>query len=238
MRQITGTLAVAIWAVVMPVIGWGQSKTIVHSPHIWLAYMSSGKISENYSLWNDIHYVPHGFLIARTGITRDFDNISITGGYTFALLPTPKGYLGRMEHRPWGQIQVVHSVNKSFSIVNRVRYDARFKEVLINEKLSDGYMFVNRIRFMSGIRKAFPKTVFNQYTPFLSMTSEFMINFGKNVTFNTFDQNWFQTSMGLQRKNLAIQMGYMNIFAHTGVGQFSCGHTLMMWVTHRFSVEK
>ncbi|MEZ4824799.1 MAG: DUF2490 domain-containing protein [Bacteroidia bacterium] len=232
-NRIPGLLILLIVFALVPGFVQGQNKTIVNSQHIWLAYMTSAKINKNYSLWNDVHYVPNGFFIARTGITRHFDNISITGGYTFALLPlpTPAHNLGRIEHRPWGQIQVVHPVNNTFSIINRIRYDARFKEIMINEKQSEGYMFVNRIRFMSGIRKTFPKAAFDQYTPFLSMSSEVMINFGKNVTFNTFDQNWFQTSAGLQRKNLAVQIGYMNIYAQTGVSQFSSGHTLMMWVT-------
>ena len=50
-------------------------------------------------------------------------------------------------------------------------------------------------------------------TPFAAITNEVFLNFGSNITYNTFDQNRLFVGFGYQfTKHLNAQLGYMNVY--------------------------
>ena len=70
---------------VFPVIA--QQKQVISQQQYWLGYMTSARLSEYYSWWNDVHFVEDGFIVARTGITRHLPNrIDVTAGYAHGWL--------------------------------------------------------------------------------------------------------------------------------------------------------
>ncbi len=217
-----------------------QEKTVTKNNQLWLGYISSTTINKNYSLWNDIHLVPEGFFVARTGITRQVKSASITTGYAFLLLPvsTNKTQLQRKEHRPWAQLLVTHPVSNSVSVVSRVRYDARFKQDVAAEEILSSYGYVSRIRFLTGLRINVTSLKTEKGIPYFSLADEVLINFGKAVTNNTFDQNRIQLSLGIQREKIQYQVGYMNRFVQTGNERYTLNHTITFWVIQKFSLRK
>lgn len=77
-------------------------KKVAERNQLWLGWMTSGKISDKISLWNDFHYVPETFLVLRTGISYHvLPNFTVTGGYAYLNLPTISDdiKLNRTEHR-------------------------------------------------------------------------------------------------------------------------------------------
>ncbi|MFN8692165.1 MAG: DUF2490 domain-containing protein, partial [Cyclobacteriaceae bacterium] len=181
------------------------------------------------------HLVPHGFFVLRTGLTRNFQPASITAGYAYLLLPlsAENQSLKRKEHRPWAQIQATFPLPNGFSVSNRIRYDARFRQTVSNGELSDGYSFVNRLRLLISVRKSINVPDQAAWKPFVSLNEELLVNFGKEVTFNSFDQNRISLMVGASRANVQLQIGYMSRFVQTGYQLFVNNHTLVMWVTHR-----
>lgn len=216
-----------------------QTKEVETEQQFWVGYMSSTQFAKNYSWWNDFHWVPGGFGVVRTGLTRHFSKGSATAGLARLWLPTPaSSVLNRREWRPWAQVQFILPIDNKHSITNRIRYDARFKQELRNGELVDNtYAFNHRVRFLLSFRRNL-RTATHGWMPFVSLNNEVLLNFGQTVTFNTFDQNRVSLMLGIQQKNLQFQAGYMNRFVQTGERQYIQNHTLVVWITHRFNVQQ
>ena len=221
-------------------ISIAQPKNVKSVQQVWLGYMSSTRVSNHYSWWNDIHYVPQGFFVARTGLTRHIKSVNVTAGYAFLLLPTYAGNsrLQRKEQRPWAEIFFTLPVNKSIQFIQRYRYEARFKENIKDSMVTDGYTFTNRARLFLGLRKNFTLSEGAKITPFILVADELLINFGNQVTYNTFDQNRILVSFGIQKGNTQYQVSYMNRFVQTGVSEFTENQMLCFWITQKFSWQK
>jgi hypothetical protein len=224
--------------------GWGQQadKQVTTQGQSWIAYMSTQRLSKHFSLWNDAHLVPQGFFVMRTGLTYHFpEKVSITGGYAYLGLPAGVTKdLKRPEHRPWGQLVVSTPLGTNWNFLFRLRYDARFRQNLLSGKLADGFSFNHRIRFMATFRKDFPGlTLGGQVVPFLSMGNEVHINAGKNVLNNYMDQNRVTGTVGLRRKGIQLQAGYMNRTVQLPSGnQLIVNHTLLLWVSHAMDFRR
>ena len=217
-----------------------QTRHVQSNNQFWLGYMTSATIAEKYSVWNDFHLVPEGFCVVRTGLTRHFTNASITGGYAFLWLPPGSGKtsLTRLEHRPWGQIQFNTRLSEKSTLTQRIRYDARFREKVIDGHIVDGFGFNHRVRFLVSIRKMFLTDAIKSAKPYISVSDEVLLNFGKEVSFNTFDQNRLSVAFGLQTSNTQYQLGFMNRFVQTGPDRYTLNHTVVFWITQKFDLRK
>jgi Protein of unknown function (DUF2490) len=212
---------------------------VAHSNQYWLGYMTSTRLSNKYSLWNDLHFVPEGFGIVRTGLTRSIsDNVSVTGGYAYLWLPAKPGAskLERHEHRPWAQLQLNVPLQKDWSLIQRIRYDARFRENTSGGEITDGHSFVNRVRLLVSIKKLLGNA--EGVRPYAGVSNEILLNFGKEVTTNTFDQNRLSIFVGLQQRNTQYQLGLMNRFVQTSQSSFILNHTVVVWVIQKFDLTK
>lgn len=222
-------------------IAFAQTKAVNQQPQAWIGYMTSTKISKQFALWNDFHYVPKGFFAARTGISYfPTKTISLTGGYAFLLLPLSSidSRLKKDEHRPWAQAVFTAPLSTSISLSQRIRYDARFIENISSSDPEEPFLFQNRIRFMTTLKKTFGKVGEKIFTPYVSIADEVLLSFGKNITYNTFNQNRIMVGVGLMNPKIQYQIGYMNRFVKVGPTSFMQNHTLVVWITQRFSFEK
>ena len=212
-------------------------RTVTHQNQIWMGYMTNIQLNSKYSLWNDVHLVPTGFFLLRTGLTRHIANMNVTIGYGYGRLPVSatNTSLNRVEHRPWGQIQQSFSLPKHFSIIGRFRYDARFRQNIKNDEPTNTWSFINRVRVMATVRKHLTSNETNIGRPFISVSDEILLNYGKHVTYNRFDQNRISLMIGTQYKNFQFQVGYMNRYVKTGDDHFTQNNTLVLWFTHQFN---
>jgi hypothetical protein len=226
-------------AVLVPQHVIAQQKEVVNNNQVWLGYITSVTINTKYSLWNDFHFVPQSFFVARTGLTYHTKTTGLTAGYGFLLLPVSamQKQLMRKEHRPWAQFLRSSSLSKSISIIQRVRYDARFKQEVANSDLQPSFVFTNRIRFLVGLRATMPGASAQETYPFLAASNELLLNFGKNVNNGNFDQNRVQVSVGIQHKSMQYQVGYMNRFLQTGNARYTANHTILFWVVHKIKMR-
>jgi hypothetical protein len=217
-------------------------KQVSEQQQFWFGYMTSGKINEKWSLWNDFHYVPDGFIVFRTGLSRKLiDNLVLTSGYAYLQVPTQAGnkVVARNEHRPWGQFVVNHKVSNRLFMVNRLRYDMRFRQDFDDLGLNNNFVFNHRVRWLISTRFPFQNTSILGATPFLNLTNETLVNFGKSIVYNHLDQNRIWLNFGLQFKNISVQLGYMNRYVQLVSGyQFVMNHTAVFWISHNFSIKK
>lgn len=219
-----------------------QEKEIVSNEQFWMGYMTSGKISEKFSLWNDFHFVPDGFFVARTGLTYFFEkNLNFTAGYAYLNVPTlNEGVeLNRNEHRPWMQMVANHKVTNKLQMINRIRYDMRFRQDFANGELLDSFTFNHRLRMLISMRFPLVGQKIIGGTPFINLSNEVLVNFGDNVENNYLDQNRTWLTFGLRLDGISFQLGYMHRFVQLPQNQrFVRNHTLIVWVTHNFDFRK
>lgn len=229
-----------IMFLLIPVTLYAQDRSTQTNNQYWLGYMTSTRISDKYSVWNDFHLVPEGFAVVRTGLTRNFPKASITGGYAFLWLPPGSGNtsLTRLEHRPWGQVQFTLPVSGRISVIQRVRYDARFREKVAHGEVVDGYNFNHRVRFLVTVKRVLNDDPSKTVKPYVSLSNEVLLNFGKEVSYNTFDQNRLSLAVGMQTPKTQYQLGFMNRFVQTGPARYTLNHTVVLWVTQKFDLQK
>ena len=123
------------------------------------------------------------------------------------------------EHRGWQQVQWF-TRTKRLRAMQWVRLEERFVRKLANpDSLSGQYNYTWRARYHAQL--SFP---LSQQPGFLSkcalvVSDELLINFGKNVVYNYFDQNRFFIGGSFQTtKRDNIQVGYMNLFQQLSGG--------------------
>lgn len=215
-----------------------KAQNLTHTNQYWMGYMTQSRLSEQWGLWNDIHWVPESFFLIRTGVTYRFKskyNLSATSGFArLWIYPSQEDLKTfRPEYRPWGQVVLGYNPNKVRHL-QRLRIDARFRRNILQDELLDGYDFNWRFRYMYQWRYDFnPNQVQNYF--YASVSNEVLFNLGQNIN-NQFrlDQNRFQLSYGYQMDKLAIQLGYMNFLAlENSTNTLNMKHTFLVWIFHQ-----
>lgn len=229
-----------IFLICLPLSLSAQIRSVERNNQYWIGYMTSTMISERYSIWNDFHLVPEGFAVVRTGLTRHMPKTSVTAGYAYLWLPPGSGNvrLVRHEHRPWAQLQFNLPVAGPYSFIQRVRYDARFRQNVSNGEVLDGYAFNHRVRFLMSLKRTLGRTEGKTVIPYVALSNEVLLNFGREITNNTFDQNRLSLSLGVQTKKTQYQLGFMNRFVQSGPARFTTNNTVVLWVTQKFDIKK
>ena len=190
-------------------------------------------------MWNDTHWVPDNFYIIRTGLTYHFDNklkTTTTLGYALAWSYHPEEQeTFKFEQRPWEQTTISLS-SKSFYFFHRLRYEARFRKTIIEDRATSDYNFNYRLRYLFQMRYNFdknPKTGNRFYT---LASDEIMFNAGEEITNSfRFDQNRVTLGFGYQTKNMSFQLAYMKQLILANTSDISkVNNNLQLFIFHNF----
>lgn len=217
----------------------GQNKTGINKNQVWLGYMTDVKLNDNWSMWNDFHFVTNNFFIARHGLTYHLSkNVSFTGGYAWLFLSTSfSDDLDRKEHRPWAQL-FVSIPQEEWTLQQRIRYEARFKEKVQGQNIiGNEYDFTNRIRYMLNVRRKLDMEFFGNNKTFVSLNNEVLVNFGKNTS-NNLDQFRVSLFYGYPMKKATFQLGYMYRYVPGSANTFTNYHGLVLWISQNFDWSK
>ncbi|MDO5509105.1 MAG: DUF2490 domain-containing protein [Weeksellaceae bacterium] len=215
-----------------------------HDEQFWVGYMTQSRVHDNWSLWNDTHWVPESFFLLRTGLTfHAGDAVPITSTAGIAKLwiyPAQRDLRTfRPEVRPWGQTTLSHTKNRS-TFTHRLRYDARFRRKLQNDVLLPGYDFNWRLRYMLNWRYAFDFSTPALQNTYLVLSNEILYNVG-GVTVGgvRMDQNRASVMVGKNLGNVSVQMGYMNFISQANRDNlYFMKNTLVFWIFHRLDFRK
>ncbi|WP_299986770.1 DUF2490 domain-containing protein [uncultured Pontibacter sp.] len=209
-----------------------QQKEVQQNEQLWFGYMTSSRVSERFSIWNDFHYIPDGFGVVRTGLTTHFPNrIDVTAGYAHVWLPVG-GELRRREHRPWAQLVIPTPLGGNFALQHRLRWDLRYRQRLAAGELAEGYTFNHRARLQTVLRRNFPALTIGGVLPSLVVSNELLMNLGEEAT-APFDQNRISLMAAARYQGLMLQAGYMNRYVQAATpGRFTGNHTLVVWLFH------
>ena len=247
------TLFIALTALIvsMPLKMQAQ-KEVLHQTQLWYAYFNNLKFSNKYRLLTDIQerqfiepVGAQGTFLFRAILYRNLGSgweagIGLARFYQSPTKIPSTSTLVVPEWRP-----TVDFVNKqkagAFNISQRFRFEARYYHQVESGKLASGYQFGNfRCRYQFGAD--YPIIKNSQKKPVVSIRAydEVMVNFGKNVVSNTFDQNRIYGGFVFNAsKNFSFELGYLNWFQETTDGKtYYNRNTFRLGINHTIDLIK
>ncbi|HLK28766.1 MAG TPA: DUF2490 domain-containing protein [Puia sp.] len=227
-----------------------SQKQTSHFQQTWLAYLNQTRFSDKWGSWTDLHLrTRENFVdnlsqsIARVGLTYYVtDNTKLTAGYAYVSLYPWDNHknVTQPEHRPWQQIQW-HTNYPKLKLMQWVRLEERFKHKIKNDdELADGYNFNYRLRYNFYLAAPLSRKPFAPGTFSFVFNDELHINFGKQVTYNYFDQNRLFVGFAYHTtKTDNIQFGYMNFFQQLPAGnQYKSIDVARVFYFHNLDLRK
>ena len=239
-RRISGTPAGWLLIGLMGLPGFfslqAQTKSINTQYQSWISVNSVLKISPQWGIMADLHNRRYHFMeensfnFARAGVQYSFDkHLSVAAGYAhlWAYPTTKDWHTIAHENRIYQQLQY-SSKWKSINILQRLRNEQRWQQKIVNDAYSGQFRFTDRVRYLLSLTIPVFK---NKKLPALAMADEICLQTGKEVVFNTFDQNRFFIGIREQlRPDLSFDMGYMRVYQQKKSGyEFDRNHTFRLF---------
>lgn len=213
------------------------------SERVWLGYITQARVSDHFSLWNDAHWVSNGFGIVRTGLSYHLNNkanIVTTLGYAHLwIYPAAGNKTFRPEHRAWGQTTASHK-HSHFNFFHRLRYEARFRQMIADDHLLNEFNFNYRTRYLFQTKYNFTKRKEAKQKYYGLISDEVAYNLGHEVK-NGFrlDQNRVSAGAGCVIKNITFQLAYLNQMSKAATTDtYSMNHHAQFLVFHNFDLRK
>lgn len=192
-----------------------RAQTSTNRSEAWQQIYSNFRLSDKFGIAADIGYRRRDEFIktyfqglVRVGGVYYWQKNSFIVG--FALFQTEN----QMEYRPYQRLIISQSLGK-LQIQHRYRFEQRWRTNAETDKLDFNYRFGYQINLQYPLvgKEIIAKT------PFLIFQDEIFINFGKNITYNYFDQNRILLGIGYQiSKELSLNAGYQYQFMQLQTG--------------------
>lgn len=210
------TLAIVLMSMPLHAQQERPAKTINHQSQFWWSVNTSTRLSERMGLIADFHIRRNNFLeesnfyFARIGAAYWVsDRLTLVAGYAHLWLNrtlADERNSFQDENRIYQQVQWRQQIGK-VTFVQRIRNEQRWHEVLSETGGVLRTRFSNRVRFLSSLTF---KLFENAKLPSLALANELHVHFGKEIIYNTFDQN--RVFVGLKvpvAPKLKFDIGYM-----------------------------
>lgn len=228
---------------------FGQAKHTAHIQQSWLGYMSQTRLSEHWGIWLDLHLRTREDFITdlSTGIIRPgityyaSERLRFTAGYAYVNFFPADDHPGvsQPEHRPWQQVYWQVPGNRS-RLVNTIRLEERYRRKIKDaDELAEGYNFNFRARYSNALLLPLSRNAFAGNTLSISLNNEVLVNFGKNVVNNYFDQNRLLIGFAYHMNSKDyLQFGYMNLFQQLPAGnQYRMFHVARAYFYHNIDLR-
>jgi len=232
---------------------FGQAPGTVIAPNTnsWFMYFGDHRVKKSRfrlhleSQWRR-HDVASAWqqLLVRPGVNFTWTpNVTFTAGYGFIKthrygeFPVAQPF---PEHRFFEQASLKHSIGP-VEILHRHRLEQRLLgEMLLSggELRVDRWRHENRYRYMLRANVPLQGGTIDPGEWYVGVYNELMMNFGKNVAANVFDQNRAYGALGYRiSKTERFEVGYMNQYLQQRNGRiYESNHTLQvsLWSTASF----
>ena len=222
-----------------PLLTLGQvhsEKEISQQIQTWVSLNTVTKFNEHWGVIADFHirendfFESNNFYFLRGGLgyIPTSKSMFVLGYAHMWLAPKKESWdTYANEERIYQQAQITSKIG-TVSVLQRLRNEQRWQQKMVNDQWSGDYRFTNRIRYLA----SFTIPVFsNKKMPSLVLSDELLIHFGKEVVYNTFDQNRFFVGIKqVVNPKLSFDFGYMNVYQQKYSGyQYDCNHTLRLF---------
>ena len=190
-------------------------KEINNQHQAWVSINSTVKLTNKWGFVADVHerrnnfFKDASFHFIRFGVNYWLmDNVTLTAGYAHLwLAPTTNGWKTfSNDNRVYEQAQITSKLS-AVRLLQRLRIEQRWQQKIANDKPTGNNKFTTRVRYLMSF--TIPVST-NANLPSLVLSDEILVQFGKEVVYNTFDQN--RVFVGIRQKvtkSLSFDLGYM-----------------------------
>ena len=227
-------IIVAVLNTFFACLTYGQnSKEINDQSQFWWSINNTIRLTDRWGIVGDFHIRRNDFIqepsfyFVRFGshfwLTERF---AITVGYAHMWKAPASDNLNTWtdENRIYQQFQYVSKLG-NVNVLNRFRNEQRWQEQVVDDVLTGESSFSNRIRYLLSFSIPVSK---NLAVPQLVLSDEILLQFGKQIVMNTFDQNRF--FVGIKKRlspAWSFDFGYMPVYQQLDTGyQYNLNHTL------------
>ena len=242
------TKLLLLFFISLQVCACAQTKTISHAQQLWFGYFNQTRLSKKWDFSTDVHLrTKEDFIsglyqsIVRFGISYNINDASkLTAGYAFVNYFPGDNHknISMPERRPWQQFQWQTKVGKNI-MLQKIRLEERYRRKILNDStLAPGYNFNWRLRYNILLEIPLGKKEAN---PFSFVTiEEINVNFGKEILYNSFDQNRFFVGLKYHlNAHNNLQFGYMNIFQQLAAGnKYRVSNVLRIYYYQNIDLRK
>lgn len=219
-----------------------------HQDQFWISSNNTIKLTRRWGFLADVHIRRNNFVadpnfyFVRGAVNYWFSKeLTAAVGYGHMWYATPTttdAFIWTNENRIFQQLLYIGKINKT-GLLLRIRNEQRWQQKITNGEKSSENRFTDRVRYLTSL--SFP--VFkNPNYPRLMIADEICVQFGKEVVYNTFDQN--RLTLGIQQKitkDLSFDLGYMLVIQQRLNGYvYDQNNTLRLFFYYNpdFSVKK
>lgn len=215
----------------------------------WVGYLNQTRLSKHWGIWFDAQLYTRDHMVhnlfqseIRPGLMYYLnDNTKFAVGYTHLNNFPGDNHknISQPEHRAWQQIQW-HTKYPGLNTMQWFRLEERFVHKVANDStLGKGSLYTWRMRY--NFLMNIPISIHKKPTPWAAtVNNEIFVNFGKNITYNYFDQNRF--FIGATYKFNAgnqLQAGYLNVFQELAAGnKYRMIHAARIYYFHTLDLRK
>lgn len=209
-----------------------NEKKVDHQSILWSRYYNQLNLSDKWSIHTEFDnrvflkpFAQNLFVFRIQGRHKLNSSLEVGAGFAYFSVSTQDPFqefdFEIPEYR--GQQDVTYKFNlKKLTINQRFQVEERFIHNATRLELIDGTIFSWRFRY----RLQAEYLIWEKENQFLKaiVHDEIMLNVGKNITHNAFDQNRIYAALqyGLN-KNIAMELGYLNSFQQrpSGIDYFN-----------------
>ena len=226
----------------------GQNKNVTKQGLYWIRYYNQLKINGNWSWHNEIdnrrffkENQQHHLIMHTRMHFKISENANIAAGLTYSLQSpheiNPSIDLVIPEIRPLQEINYNIAISRKFTVQQRFRVDERFIRRNDGFSLLNSYDFNFRFRYRLQASYLMNKQKSKTNTT-LKVANELMVNAGKKIVYNQFDQN--RIYMGIEQdltKNFTFELGYMHWYQQRNTGyQFFDRDIMRITIYHKLNI--
>ncbi|GAB3828334.1 DUF2490 domain-containing protein [Hymenobacter jeollabukensis] len=220
-------------------------KQYVREQQTWLGVFNQTRFSQHWGTWTDLHLRLHDHFVqakfqtvTRLGLTYYLtDDVRLTGGYAYVHhFPDGARTIGQAEHRPWQQVQWFSRFPQA-RLMQWVRLEERFRRHIVGNERTAEFDFNWRTRYNLALFLPLTRRRFEPGSWQVLLNNELMVNFGKEVRYNYFDQNRAFAGVVFQVSRQAqLQAGYMHLFQQLPAGStYRNQHTIRVFYFHNLN---
>ena len=204
-----------------PIYTSAQTRQVQYGQQSWLDYLNQTRFSKKWGSWLDLqlkltdnYYKSE--LATETAAGFSYytkNNLKLVGALTYVdLIHEGSNNYHLAEYRPWQGVQL-NSNFPLFKTSQWIRLEERFKQTAINNVPSSQYDFTYRFRYQFLANIPITKHHYQKGSLSFVASNEIYLNFGKDIVYNTFDQNRLSAGFYYYLNNENIfQFGYTNVY--------------------------
>ncbi|UYZ64532.1 DUF2490 domain-containing protein [Hymenobacter weizhouensis] len=222
-------------------------KQYVRQQQTWVGVFNQTRFAPRWGTWTDLHLRLHERFvqdvfqgIARVGLTYYLtDDVRLTAGYAYVHhFPEGARRVSQAEHRPWQQVQWFTKFPQA-RLMQWVRLEERFRRTIREQQPTDEFDFNYRVRYNAALFVPLTKRGFEPGGLQFLLNNEVMMNFGREIRLNYFDQNRLFAGVVYQlNRHAQLHGGYMHLFQQLPAGStYRNQHTIRLFYFHNLDLR-